>query len=169
MFLNKAHIENAMVVAEMEKTDLLSNIFYILNNGVAMGNVPEDASEIISTLSDLLSAGGMQGFMWTISIIICAMCFGGIMDCTGMMGSMTNVLLKMAKKEPADWFWQQNSHVWLLTQSAATSTYHWYCLAECLRKPLKTEDWLQRTCQDVSRTAELSPQTSSLGTPAALL
>lgn len=33
MFLNKAHIENAMVVAEMEKTDLLSNIFYILNNG----------------------------------------------------------------------------------------------------------------------------------------
>ena len=97
MFLNKAHIENAMVVAEMEKTDLLSNIFYILNNGVAMGNVPEDASEIISTLSDLLSAGGMQGFMRTISIIICAMCFGGIMDCTGMMGSMTNVLLKMAK------------------------------------------------------------------------
>ena len=39
------------------------------------------------------------------------------MDCTGMMGSMTNVLLKMAK-EQADWFWQQNSHVWLLTQSA---------------------------------------------------
>ena len=97
MFLNKAHIENAMVAAEMEKTDLLSNIFYILNNGVSMGNVPEDASEIISKLSDLLSSGGMQGFMWTISIIICAMCFGGIMDCTGMMGSMTNVLLKMAK------------------------------------------------------------------------
>ncbi|MEE0797816.1 MAG: Na+/H+ antiporter NhaC family protein, partial [Anaerovoracaceae bacterium] len=97
MFLNKAHIENALTVAEMDNPNLINNIFYILNNGVSMGNVPEDASAIIAKLSDLLSAGGMQGFMWTISIIICAMCFGGIMDCTGMMGSMTNVLLKMAK------------------------------------------------------------------------
>ena len=97
MFLNKAHIENALTVAEMDNPNLINNIFYILNNGISMGNVPEDASAIISKLSDLLSSGGMQGFMWTISIIICAMCFGGIMDCTGMMGSMTNVLLKMAK------------------------------------------------------------------------
>ena len=62
-----------------------------------MGNVPEGASDIINELSGLLTANGMQGFMWTISIIICAMCFGGVMDATGMMASLAGTLLKMAK------------------------------------------------------------------------
>ena len=39
----------------------------------------------------------MQGMFWTISIILCAMCFGGIVDCTGIMGSFANLLLKVAK------------------------------------------------------------------------
>ena len=37
--------------------------------------------------------------MWTISIILAAMCFGGILDCTGMMASVAAVFLKVAKAE----------------------------------------------------------------------
>ncbi len=99
MFLNQAHVE-----AALERSGdlglgsgIINNIFYILNNGISMGNVPEGASDVIEELSGLLSASGMQGFMWTISIIICAMCFGGVMDSTGMMSSLAGTLLKMAK------------------------------------------------------------------------
>ena len=99
MFLNQTHIEAAMERAGDLSlgSGLINNIFYILNNGIAMGNVPEGASDIINELSGLLTANGMQGFMWTISIIICAMCFGGVMDATGMMASLAGTLLKIAK------------------------------------------------------------------------
>ncbi len=68
-----------------------------------MGNVPDGASDVISELASLLSGDGMQGMFWTISIILCAMCFGGIVDCTGIMGQFANLLLKVAKGR-ADWF-----------------------------------------------------------------
>lgn len=99
MFLNQAHVEAAIERAGDLPlgSGLINNIFYILNNGIAMGNVPEGASDIINELSGLLTANGMQGFMWTISIIICAMCFGGVMDATGMMASLAGTLLKVAK------------------------------------------------------------------------
>ena len=73
------------------------NIFNILNNGIAMGSVPEDASDVINELASLLSGDGLQGMFWTISLIMLAMCFGGIMDCTGMMQSIANAMLKIAK------------------------------------------------------------------------
>ena len=97
MFMNKAYIDPALVAAETAKEGLTNNIFYMLNNGIAMGNVPDDASDIINELAGLLSCAGMQGMMWTISIILMAMCFGGIVDCTGMMGTFAGILLKVAK------------------------------------------------------------------------
>lgn len=48
-------------------------------------------------LVELLSGGGMQNMMWTISLIMCAMVFGGIVDCTGIMATFARVLLKLAK------------------------------------------------------------------------
>ena len=97
MFMNKAYIDPALVAAETAKEGLTNNIFYMLNNGIAMGNVPDDASDIINELAGLLSCAGMQGMMWTISIILMAMCFGGIVDCTGMMATFAGILLKVAK------------------------------------------------------------------------
>lgn len=91
MFWNRVHIENAI------EDSLENNIFCILNNGIGMGNIPEDASQVVEQLGSLLSGDGMQGMFWTISIILCAMCFGGIVDCTGIMGSFANLLLKVAK------------------------------------------------------------------------
>lgn len=48
-------------------------------------------------LNDLFSAGGMQGMLWTIFLIVCAMVFGGIMDAIGALARITRELLKMAK------------------------------------------------------------------------
>lgn len=73
-----------------------TEIFNILNNGVE-AEIPEGASTVIEELGSLLSSSGLQGMFWTISLILCAMCFGGIVDCTGIMGSIAAVLLKIAK------------------------------------------------------------------------
>lgn len=67
-----------------------------LNYGLE-AEVPEGASDVIAEVASLLSTGGGQGMMWTISLIMCAMVFGGIVDCTGMMGSIAGALLKLAR------------------------------------------------------------------------
>ncbi|MGN1414128.1 MAG: Na+/H+ antiporter NhaC [Anaerovoracaceae bacterium] len=61
-----------------------------LNYGFESANANPD-------LVELLSGGGMQNMMWTISLIMCAMVFGGIVDCTGVMGSFASVLMKIAR------------------------------------------------------------------------
>lgn len=91
MFWNQAHVETAL------DDTLVNNVFSILNKGISMGNVPDNASDIINEVASLLSASGMQGMMWTISIILSAMCFGGIVDATGIMASFAGILLKVAK------------------------------------------------------------------------
>ncbi|WP_372756571.1 Na+/H+ antiporter NhaC [Mariniflexile sp.] len=48
-------------------------------------------------LNDLFSSGGMQGMLWTIFLIICAMVFGGIMDGIGALAKITKELLKLAQ------------------------------------------------------------------------
>ncbi|ULC57954.1 Na+/H+ antiporter NhaC [Flaviramulus sp. BrNp1-15] len=47
-------------------------------------------------LNELFSAGGMNGMLWTIYLIICAMVFGGIMDGIGALSKITKVLLSVA-------------------------------------------------------------------------
>ena len=91
MFYNHEAIET--VIGDK----VINNVFTIMNNGISLGNVPEDASPVIEKLGDLLSSSSVQGMMWTISIILAAMCFGGILDCTGMMASFAAIFLKVAK------------------------------------------------------------------------
>ena len=95
MFWNKPYIE--AVLNDGNGDHLINNIFNIMNNGITMGKIPEGASEVIQELGSLLSNEGMQHMFWTISIILCAMCFGGIVDCTGIMGTFASLLLKIAK------------------------------------------------------------------------
>ncbi|MEH6536196.1 MAG: Na+/H+ antiporter NhaC [Psychroserpens sp.] len=47
-------------------------------------------------LNDLFSAGGMNGMLWTIYLIICAMIFGGVMDGIGALARITKALLSVA-------------------------------------------------------------------------
>ncbi|MDO4545433.1 MAG: Na+/H+ antiporter NhaC family protein, partial [Bacillota bacterium] len=74
----------------------LKSIPSILNYGYAT-EVAEDADAVLQELAGLLSHEGMSGMMWTISLIICAMVFGGIVDCCGIMGSIATVMLKLAR------------------------------------------------------------------------
>ena len=41
--------------------------------------------------------GGMSSMLWTINLILCAMCFGGVMDASGMLGAIAKSLLVFAK------------------------------------------------------------------------
>lgn len=76
----------------------------ILNNlseskfGAIINSVLTDTS--IETdnekLNDLFSSGGMNGMLWTIYLILCAMVFGGIMDAIGALSRITQALLSVA-------------------------------------------------------------------------
>lgn len=50
----------------------------------------------IDKLKQLFGAGGMNGMLWTIFLIICAMVFGGIMDGIGALSRITKALLSVA-------------------------------------------------------------------------
>lgn len=51
----------------------------------------------IEALDSLLSRGGLNGMMWTVSLILIAMTFGGILEKTGMLEVIASELLKLAK------------------------------------------------------------------------
>ncbi|MGN0693903.1 MAG: Na+/H+ antiporter NhaC [Lentihominibacter sp.] len=82
----------------------LSNIGYLLNYGVEelpkmdpLDVDPNMDPRIAEELTSLLTGGGLQSMMWTISLIMLAMCFGGIVDVTGVMGNLAAALLKLAR------------------------------------------------------------------------
>ena len=49
-------------------------------------------------LNGLVSTRGMGGMMNTVWLIICAMCFGGAMTASGMLGSITSVFIRFMKR-----------------------------------------------------------------------
>ena len=50
-----------------------------------------------STIDGLLATKGMAGMLNTIWLIICAMSFGGVMEATGFLKTITNTIIGMAK------------------------------------------------------------------------
>lgn len=48
-------------------------------------------------VDELLVRGGLDGMMWTVSLILCALTLGGILEKTGMLEALANSLLKFAK------------------------------------------------------------------------
>ena len=47
-------------------------------------------------INGLLSTGGMYGMLNTVWLIICAMCFGGIMEASGFLTRISNSLMSLA-------------------------------------------------------------------------
>ncbi len=86
---------------------ILGCIFGSLFQGITLADWPgiihygftfENPDAVMPELVDLLhDTGGMSSMLWTINLIICAMCFGGVMDASGMLGSLAGALLKVAK------------------------------------------------------------------------
>lgn len=50
----------------------------------------------MAMVDELLNRGGMDSMMWTVSLILCAMIFGGIMEKSGMLGTLAGSVLKYA-------------------------------------------------------------------------
>jgi NhaC family Na+:H+ antiporter len=48
-------------------------------------------------VNELLTTRGMAGMMNTIWLIVCAMCFGGVMEATGFLQKITSVIIKRVK------------------------------------------------------------------------
>lgn len=51
----------------------------------------------ISEVDALLTRGGLDSMMWTVSLILCALTLGGILEKTGMLEAIANALLTFAK------------------------------------------------------------------------
>jgi NhaC family Na+:H+ antiporter len=47
-------------------------------------------------VDDLLSRGGLESMMSTVALVLCALTFGGVMECTGSLNALANSILKMA-------------------------------------------------------------------------
>ena len=62
----------------------------VLQYGYAM----KSGNEMVD---NLLSLGGMQSMMWTVSLILCSLTFGGLMYSTGMINKIAKSILNIAK------------------------------------------------------------------------
>jgi NhaC family Na+:H+ antiporter len=61
------------------------------------GVSPELAKDAGVMLSDLLTRGGLDSMMWTISLILSALSFGGIMERCGFLEVLLQTILKGVK------------------------------------------------------------------------
>ena len=57
-----------------------------------------DPDSVLPELVELLTRGGMDSMMWTIHLMLCALALGGIMDCTGMLGVITETMMRHVKR-----------------------------------------------------------------------
>lgn len=55
----------------------------------------------VPAVDELLSRGGMSSMYGTIGIIFCAMCFGGVMEKAGMLGTIAEAVLRRARSTGA--------------------------------------------------------------------
>ncbi len=66
--------------------------------GAAVTSVsPETALGAAETLVELLSKGGLQSMNWTVSLILCALTFGGILDQCGYLEVLLAAMLKKVR------------------------------------------------------------------------
>lgn len=70
----------------------LKDLIDIANNGFT--SITGDTA-----IDELLTGGGMQSMMWTTSLTLCAMIFGGVMEKTGMLNVIACRILERAKTD----------------------------------------------------------------------
>ncbi|WZL72853.1 Na+/H+ antiporter NhaC [Clostridiaceae bacterium 35-E11] len=81
---------------------VLGGLFAALFQGAGMSAIIEAAhygytSETgVEAVDSLLTRGGLDSMMWTVSLILLAMSFGGIMERTGMLEVIAEKILKLA-------------------------------------------------------------------------
>jgi NhaC family Na+:H+ antiporter len=65
----------------------------VMFNAMQSGFVSETG---VAQVDQLLSRGGLDSMMYTISLIVCAMAYGGLMEGTGMLGTISSSVVKFA-------------------------------------------------------------------------
>ena len=78
--------------------DASLNVPAALAKGLAITYYGATAIETgFDALNDLVSTGGMAGMLNTIWLIICAMCYGAVMVASGMIESITRVIIRFVR------------------------------------------------------------------------
>ena len=88
----------AGIVALILQPHILTEIGGGMVRGLAMtyyGATAIDTGN--ASLNELVSTGGMAGMLNTIWLILCAMCFGAAMVASGMIGSLTQVIVRFVR------------------------------------------------------------------------
>jgi len=88
---------SATLSATLAEAEDLTAVAKAMAESNILGVTPEMAKEVGGMLNDLLTRGGMQSMNWTISLIICALSFGGIMERCGFLEVMLRTILKGVK------------------------------------------------------------------------
>ncbi|HSN66234.1 MAG TPA: Na+/H+ antiporter NhaC [Fusibacter sp.] len=82
---------------------ILGGIAAMMFQGSSLGDVINslhygyESATGIEFVDTLLTRGGLDSMMWTVSLILCAMAFGGVMEKTGMLEALASVILGFAK------------------------------------------------------------------------
>lgn len=85
------------IVQQIAQTDVVSalNSFKAVVQVVTTSSLVETHNEL---LNNLVATRGMSGMMDTIWLIICAMCFGGVMYGSGMLSALSQIFLRLARR-----------------------------------------------------------------------
>ena len=82
---------------------ILGFVFAIVFQGASIGDIINSAhsgyvsNSGVAAVDDLLSKGGLMSMMSTVSLTICALSLGGILEKTGMLEVLASSILKFAK------------------------------------------------------------------------
>ena len=83
-----------MSIAQSDAMAVMPSIQAIIQ--AATSQTAIDTGNIL--LNDLVATSGMGGMMDTIWLIICAMCFGGVMYGSGMLASISQLFIRVARR-----------------------------------------------------------------------
>jgi len=81
---------------------VLGGLFAFIFQGAGMSAIISashygyESATGVAAIDDLLTRGGLDSMMWTVSLILCAMAFGGIMEKSGMLLAIAETILKFA-------------------------------------------------------------------------
>lgn len=86
---------------------LVGGIFAVIAQSASLQNVIKSGfsgyqcQTGVSMVDNLLSRGGLMSMMETVALIFCALAFGGVMEKTGMLGTLAGSLLIKVKRDGA--------------------------------------------------------------------
>lgn len=81
-------------IAQTDIASILTTIKAIIVSATTSTSI-ETGNDL---LNELVATSGMGGMMNTIWLIICAMCFGGVMYGSGMLNAISQLFLRMARR-----------------------------------------------------------------------